>query len=106
MANPPSHFKNGKTGSAITVKMLLKAKKNEIVEILSDGTVKIRLAAAVMDAQANTELINFLAGILEIGAAQIEIVAGAGGSDKLITIMGLDSPTVQERITRQVPPRH
>lgn len=97
------HFRNGMTGSAITVKVVARAKKSEIAEILKDGTVKIRLATPTISDHGNEVLARFLAEILEITPAQIEIVAGASGPDKLITILGLDSPTVQERIMKHAP---
>ena len=93
-----SHFRQAKTGSAITVKVVPRASKNEIVEILSDGTVRINLKTARFDGPANEVLLRFLAEILQTTSAKFEIVAGSSGSDKLIAILDLDSPTVQERI--------
>jgi uncharacterized protein len=96
--NPKGKFRNGLTGSAITVRVSPRSSRNEIREILDDGTVKIRLTAAPVEGQANTALVKFLAEVLEIAPSRIEIVAGQSGKDKLITIIGLDSQTVQKRI--------
>ena len=39
------HLHDGKKGSALAVRVTPRASRNEIVEILSDGTVKIRLTS-------------------------------------------------------------
>lgn len=100
----PFHLHNGQTGAAITVRVTTCASINEIQEILEDGTVKIRITSAPVEGQANQTLLKFLADILEVTVDKLEIVAGQNGRDKLITVLGLDSGTVQERILKQVRP--
>ena len=70
--------------------------------IMEDGTIKIRLAAAPVDGSANQELLRYLAEILEIRENQLEIISGMTGRDKLITVLGLPSTEVEERIRRHV----
>jgi uncharacterized protein YggU (UPF0235/DUF167 family) len=43
-------------------------------------------------------LIKFLAEILGVSRSRIEIVAGEKGRDKLVSVLDLDSQTVQERV--------
>lgn len=103
MAKPPKfNLHDGKMGAAITVRIGPHASRNEISEILPDGTIKIRLAAPAGDAHVNPALIQFLANILQIAPNLIEIIAGQSGKDKLITILSLDSDMVQERIMKYV----
>ena len=85
------------------MKVVQRPGKNEITEILSDGTVKIQLASPPGEAQTNDALVRFLAGILEIAPSKIEIIAGISGPDKLITILDVDSPTVHQRIVNHAP---
>lgn len=94
---------NGQTGAAITVRVTTRASKNQIQEILEDGTVKVRITSAPVEGQANETLLRYLAEILDVKLDQLEIVAGQTGRDKLITVLGVDSETVQERILRHVP---
>ncbi|MDI6696437.1 MAG: DUF167 domain-containing protein [Anaerolineales bacterium] len=96
------HLHNGKKGAAIAVRITPRASKNEISDILDDGTVKIRLTASANESKINQALVDFLANILEIPAASIEIVAGAVGKDKLVSILDLDAATVQQRILRKI----
>jgi uncharacterized protein (TIGR00251 family) len=89
---------DGKTGAAIVVRVIPRSSRNEISEIQADGTIKIRLTAAPVEGQANKALIDFLSEILKTAKSNIEIVSGQASRGKLVTILGLDSETVQERI--------
>lgn len=89
---------DGKTGAAITVRITPKSSRNEIVEVLNDGTVKIRLMAVAAGGATNQLLTEFLAGILGVKQTQIEVVAGDNGKDKLITIANVTPTEVQEKI--------
>jgi uncharacterized protein len=93
---------NGQSGAAITVRVTPKASRNEIVEIMNDGTVKVRLITPLDEAQTNQTLVNYLAEVLEIPASQIEVVAGHSEKDKLITVLNLDTTIVQERILKHL----
>jgi uncharacterized protein (TIGR00251 family) len=93
---------NGQKGSAIAVRVTPRASRNEIVEILNDGTVKVRLTAPPVEGKANETLIEFLAGVLDVPRSHIEIVAGTTGRDKLVSILDLDAETVHERILKKL----
>jgi uncharacterized protein (TIGR00251 family) len=98
MSSRQYHLHNGQKGSALAIRVTPRASRNEISEILSDGTVKIRLTAPPLDGKANQALIEFLADILNVPRTRIEIVAGMTGKDKLVSILDLDAETVHERI--------
>lgn len=89
---------NGELGTALSVRITPRMPKNEISEILEDGTIKIRLTAPPVDGKANQALIDFLSKILQVPASSIEIIAGQTGRNKLITIMNLNSDEVHHRI--------
>ncbi len=93
---------DGKTGAAITVRITPRTSKNEIFAILDDGTVKIRLTAPPIDGRANEALIKFLSEVLELPSYQIEIVGGQTGHDKLISIIGMTSESVQQKILQHL----
>ncbi len=94
------HLHNGQTGAAIAVRVTPRASKNEIQEILDDGTIKVRITSAPVDGQANETLLEYLAKLLEVRMSQLDIVAGQTGRDKLISVIGLDADTVQERLLK------
>mgnify|MGYP000873088909 FL=1 len=92
------HFHSGKTGAALAVRVTPKASRNKILGILDDGTVKISLTAPLVDGQANEALVKFLAEVLDVPKSNIEVVAGATGRDKLVSIVGLDASAVNDLI--------
>jgi hypothetical protein len=89
---------DGKVGSALAVRVTPRASRNKIAEVMSDGVVKIHLAAPPEDGEANAELLVFLSEILKVPKSSIEIVAGATGRDKLISVLDMDADAVHKRI--------
>lgn len=92
------HLHDGKKGAALAIRVTPRASRNEIVEILSDGTVRIRLTAPPVEDKANQALVKYLADILAIATSRIEIVAGATGRDKLVSILDMDAEDVHRII--------
>jgi uncharacterized protein (TIGR00251 family) len=93
---------NGKKGAALAVRITPRASHNEIIDVLSDGTVKIRLTAPPVEGKANSALIEFLADLLEVPRSRIEIIAGTTGRDKLVSVLDMDAETVHEIILRNL----
>jgi uncharacterized protein (TIGR00251 family) len=91
-------FSDGQRGIALPVRVIPRASRNEIVEILSDQTVKIRLKAPPVEGKANEELIKFLSKVLDIPKSNFEIVGGKTGRDKLISILDADGQEVNRKI--------
>lgn len=89
---------NGQRGSAIAVRVTPRASRNEVVEILDDGTIRVRLDAPPSDNEANEALINFLSEILGVPKSKLDIVAGSAGRDKLISVVDMDVETAHQRI--------
>lgn len=93
---------DGRRGAALAIRVTPRAKRNQIVEILPDDTIKIRLTAPPVEGKANEALIAFLAEVLDVPRSHIEIIAGDTGRDKLVTIMDLDSVEAQARILKRL----
>ena len=98
MSKRQYHLHDGKKGAAIAVRVTPRASRNEVMEIMSDGTVKIHLTAPAHEGKANDLLVEFLAEILGAPKTHIDIVAGAGGRDKLISVINMDAAEVHNRI--------
>jgi uncharacterized protein (TIGR00251 family) len=98
MARKEFYLHDGKKGAALAIRVTPRARRNEIVEVLSDGTVKIRLTAPPDEGQSNLALVNFLSDVLNVSASRIEIVAGTTGRDKLVSILDLDADSVHQTI--------
>jgi len=98
MARKEFYLHDGKKGAALAIRVTPRARRNEIVEVLSDGTVKIRLTAPPDEGQSNEALVSFLSDVLNVSTSRIEIVAGTTGRDKLVSILDLDADTVHQTI--------
>ncbi len=93
---------DGKKGAAIAVRVTPRATKNQIVGALHDGTIKIHIAAAPTEGQANEELVAFLSGVLGVPKDRIEVVAGDMGRDKLVSVLDMDSETLHKKIVENI----
>jgi uncharacterized protein (TIGR00251 family) len=98
MSDRKFNLHNGKKGSALAVRVTPRASRNEIVELMEDGTIKVRIAAPPSDNDANEALILFLSEVLGVPKSRLDIVAGASGRDKLISVVDMDAETAHQRI--------
>ena len=102
MADRNFRLHDGKTGAALAVRVTPRASKNQVVGALSDGTIKIRIAAAPAEGQANDALVRFLSDVLGVAKSRIEIVAGNTGRDKLISVLDMDAETLHKKIVENI----
>jgi uncharacterized protein len=70
----------------LRIKVIPKSPKTEIAGELTDGTLKIRVAATPERGKANAELCSFLARELGIPAAKIEVISGHTSPLKLVRV--------------------
>ncbi|MBX3084544.1 MAG: DUF167 domain-containing protein [Anaerolineae bacterium] len=89
---------DARRGAAFTVRLVTRAQRDEIVGIQEDGSLKIRLTAAPTDGQANVALIKFLADRLGVPESAVEIVAGKETRDKWISVEGISTAMLEERL--------
>jgi uncharacterized protein (TIGR00251 family) len=102
MSDRKFNLHDGQKGSALAIRVTPRASRNEIVELLEDGTIKVRIAAPPSDNEANETLISFLAEVLGVPKSRLDIVAGASGRDKLISVIDMDAETAHQRILAHV----
>ena len=82
--------------------MIPRASRNEVAEILSDQTVKIRLVSPPGEQETNKELIGYLSKILNVPEKNMEIVAGNKGRDKLVSILDVTSKEIHQKILQNL----
>lgn len=70
----------------LRVKALPGSGRNEILEFMSDDTLKIAIKAQAEKGKANSELIKFFAKQINVSRDSIKIISGAGARIKLIKI--------------------
>ena len=96
------HLHDGKKGAALALRVTPRASKNEIVEVMSDGTVKVHLTAPPVEGKANKALLDFLAEILDVAVSRLDIVAGTGGRDKLVSVTDMDAAVLHKKIVENI----
>lgn len=103
MASRNYHLHDGKKGVALAVRVTPRANRNEISEILDDGTIKVRITAAPTDNEANDKLVKFLAEVLGVAPSRLDIVAGMTGRNKLVSVVDMENDEVLDRLTAHMP---
>lgn len=98
MAGKKMKISNGRLGAALTVQAQPEALTDQIADIQSDGTLVIELACKSEQTEINDRLVRYLAGILKVPVASVEIVAGERGSKKLVSILDVSSAYVNQEI--------
>ena len=86
-------YEYSNSDTKITVRVIPRAKKTEISQVLADGTIKVRLTAPPVEGKANHALIDFLADVFDISPSNIEIISGVKGRVKIVRVEGIDEKT-------------
>ena len=74
-----------------------RASINEISGVMN-GALKIRLTAPPVEGAANRTCIKFLAKVLGISAARVDIIGGLTSKNKIIRIEGMSETAFLEKI--------
>jgi len=90
-------FHDSGGGTAFMVRVVPKSSRNEVVEFMDDGTVRIHLTAPPVEGKANRLLIEFLSELFQVKPSRVSIVAGEKSKNKIVSIDGL-SPSEVEQI--------
>lgn len=87
-------FVYSKMESCIKVRVIPRAQKTEIYEVLSDGTYKIRVKEKPEKSQANKALIKYLSTVLKIPRSSVRIISGDTARQKLISIQDIEKEQI------------
>ena len=98
MAHRKYYLHNGQRGAALAVRVTSSARKDEITNVLKDGTLRIRLTSPPEVVKTNQALEKFLAKVLNIPKSKIEVVAGLTGQDKLVSVLDMDAELAHKKI--------
>jgi len=78
----------------------------KIVEIMSDGVIRMHVKSPPVEGKANSEIIRYLAKIFGITQNQISIIRGAGSKRKMIKIQGIDSKNIDFLLKESLSTHH
>jgi uncharacterized protein len=83
-------------GGAVTLELLIqpRASRTRVVGE-HDGRLKVQLAAPPVDGEANAALVEFLARVLRVRKADVEVRRGETGRRKTVRIAGVAAAAAQ-----------
>jgi uncharacterized protein (TIGR00251 family) len=93
----PGWLKTIAGGIELTVLIQPRASRTRIMGE-HDGRLKIALAAAPVDGEANAALVEFLAQLFKVKKAQVLLVDGQTGRRKRILVLGVDAAQATPRL--------
>lgn len=70
----------------IHIVVLPRSSRKEVVGMLSDGTLKVKLTAPPVDGEANKQLIELLAEYYDVPKSCVTLVKGEKSKKKLVRI--------------------
>lgn len=82
-------------GCILNVWVQPRASKNELVG-LHGACLKVKLAAPPVENKANEELVHYLRELLQVPAANVQIIAGKKSRKKTILIKGLELEELEQ----------
>ena len=80
------------------VRIIPRAKQNQISAVLENGTFKIRVQAPPVDGKANKAVIKYLSKILDINRSRIHIVGGEKAREKMISFDGYKIDQIESKL--------
>lgn len=79
------------------------ANKNEVVGIHGDA-LKVRVVSPPVSGRANRAVLELLARRLDVPRSKLELISGAGGRTKRVSVTGLEVRELEERLQAVVGP--
>ena len=70
----------------LTVKVIPRASRNEVIDASSDGTLKVKVTAIPEKGKANEEVCRLLAAHFGVPRSAVEVVSGHTSSRKSIRV--------------------
>ena len=95
-------YEVSESNTTLTIRVIPRAKKSEISQVLDDGTIKIRLTAPPVEGKANQALVKLLADKFRIPSSNIEIISGKKGRNKVVLLEGINEKTAQMMIESEI----
>ena len=88
----------GEDGSLLRLRVV-PGSPTSCIEGVYGERLKVRIKAPPEKGKANRELIRFLASILDTQRAEVTIVGGSGGRDKVVQIAGCSPEELRQRLS-------
>ena len=70
----------------LSIRVLPRSSRNEVVGEMADGTLKVKLTAPPVDGEANKQLVDLLSKHFDVPKSHIEIIKGQASKNKIVQI--------------------
>jgi len=90
---------NAQHGAAFAVRVVTEAERVEIVGMDEDGALQVRLTEPAEEGRADEQLIAVVAEVLEVEPEQVAIVVGHERPGKIVSVRGVTTGWVEQRLT-------
>lgn len=84
-------------GTVIPIRAVPRAARDAL-DSLTEGALRVRLAAPPVEGAANKALLAFMAGALGVPKRDLELLSGERGRHKLLRVRGLTLDEVRHRL--------
>ncbi len=91
MADPVGDHPDGAT---LRLRVVPRAPRTTFSGTYGDA-VKVKVAAPPSEGAANAELRRFLASLLSVRVADVDLLMGQRGRDKVVLVRGIDAATLR-----------
>ena len=88
-------------GVRLKLKVIPNARRNQVVG-WRDGLLTIKLTAPPVEGKANRELVKFIAEVMGVSAADVEILRGETSRSKSVSVLGVTAQDARQRIGQHV----
>jgi uncharacterized protein len=98
MSEAPPWLRAHGDGVSLQIKVMPRASRNEVGEVLGDR-LKLKIAAPPVDSAANEELVAFLAKRLGVSRGAVQLTHGQTSRNKTVVIRGVTMEHAEKAIT-------
>lgn len=99
MNEPPPWLRAHGDGVSLQIKVMPRASRNEVGEVLGDR-LKLKIAAPPVDSAANEELVAFLAKRLGVSRGAVQVTHGQTSRNKTVVIRGVTMEQATDGLRR------
>ena len=81
----------------MTLRVIPRAERDRVQGVQGDA-LKVRLQAPPVDNRANAALVRLLAGLLDVPAGRLTLLAGASGRHKKVRVLGVSKERAEQAL--------
>ena len=72
---------------SLRIKVIPKSPRTEVIGLMMDGAIKVKVAAVPEKGKANAALCDYLAGVFGVPKRNVAVIAGETSHNKMVRIL-------------------